>query len=94
MNLINLRYFVEVCREGNFTHAAEKIHVTQPTLTRAIKELEREFQVALVYRENNRIKPTLPGLKLMEMAVHVLSDIDQIKQVMKEYNGPLVKTTF
>ena len=43
MNLINLRYFVEVCREGNFTHAAEKIHVTQPTLTRAIKELEREF---------------------------------------------------
>lgn len=87
MNLINLRYFVEVCREGNFTHTAEKIHVTQPTLTRAIKELEREFQVALVYRENNRIKPTLPGLKLMEMAVHVLSDIDQIKQVMKEYSS-------
>jgi DNA-binding transcriptional LysR family regulator len=85
MNLLQLQYFIEVCQEGNFTHAANKIHVTQPTLTKAIKELEKEFQVALLYREKGSIKLTPPGEQLYQMATHVLQDVSHIYQVMDDY---------
>lgn len=69
MNLLQLQYFLAVCQEENFTRAAAKIHVTQPTLTKAIKELEKEFQVPLLYRGRHGVLPTTPGETLLSMAV-------------------------
>jgi DNA-binding transcriptional LysR family regulator len=54
MEMHQVRYFLAVCQELNFTRAAEKCHVAQPALTRAIKLLEDEFGGPLFHRERAR----------------------------------------
>ena len=51
MELRVLRYFLMVAREENITHAAQILHVTQPTLSRQIKELEEELESSLSEEE-------------------------------------------
>src|SRR5437762_1976669 len=54
MEMHQVRYFLAVAQELNFTRAAEHCHVAQPSLTRAIKLLEDEFGGALFHRERSR----------------------------------------
>ncbi len=54
MEMHQVRYFITLCQELNFTRAAEKCHVAQPALTRAIKLLEEEFGGHLFHRERAR----------------------------------------
>jgi DNA-binding transcriptional LysR family regulator len=54
MEMHQVRYFLTLCQELNFTRAAEKCHVAQPALTRAIKLLEEEFGGLLFHRERAR----------------------------------------
>jgi LysR family transcriptional regulator, hydrogen peroxide-inducible genes activator len=54
MEMHQIRYFLTLCQELNFTRAAEKCHVAQPALTRAIKLLEEEFGGLLFHRERAR----------------------------------------
>jgi DNA-binding transcriptional LysR family regulator len=60
MEMHQVRYFLAVVRSGNFTRAAEECHVSQPSLTRAIKMLEGELGNELFYRER-------PGVVLTEL---------------------------
>lgn len=55
MELRVLRYFATSAREGSMTKAAEKLHVTQPTLSKQIKELEEELGQKLFIRGNYNI---------------------------------------
>jgi DNA-binding transcriptional LysR family regulator len=58
MEMHQVRYFLALCEELNFTRAAERCHVTQPSLTRAIKQLEEELGGTLFHRERaTRISP-------------------------------------
>ena len=52
MELRVLRYFLMVAREENITHAAQLLHVTQPTLSRQIQDLEEELGTKLFVRSN------------------------------------------
>ena len=61
MEMHQVRYFLAVCEQLNFTQAAKKCHVTQPSLTRAIQLLEREFGGYLFHRERSRIQLTELG---------------------------------
>ena len=54
MEMHQVRYFLAVCETLNFTRAAERCHVAQPSLTRAIQKLEQEFGGPLFRRERNR----------------------------------------
>lgn len=82
MTLLQLSYFVEICREGNFTRAAEAQHVTQPTMTNVVKDLETEFGIRLLDRSNKAVLLTAAGTEFLEMAVSLLDYADHIKMVM------------
>ena len=65
MELHQVRYFLAVCDQLNFTRAAQKCHVTQPSLTRAIQLLEKEFGGFLFHRERANIRLTELGRVLI-----------------------------
>ena len=58
MEIKNLRYFLAVAREENMSHAAEMMHVTQPTLSKALKALEEELGKKLFTRHSFSIQIT------------------------------------
>jgi DNA-binding transcriptional LysR family regulator len=90
MELRVLRYFVEAAREGSMTVAAAKLHVTQPTLSRQIKELEDELGQKLFVRGNYNIRLTTEGEILYKRALDILDMADQTAAefaAMKGFNG-------
>ena len=84
MTLLQLSYYVEVCRLQNFTRAAQNMNVTQPTVTNAVRDLENEFGVRLLERTNKTLALTPAGQELFEMAVQLLNFSDQIHMVMSD----------
>jgi DNA-binding transcriptional LysR family regulator len=78
-----LRYFVTVARERNFTRAAEKLCMAQPPLSRQIQQLEEEFGVALFDRAVRPLMLTDAGRLLFEQAVQVLDRMDEMKAMMR-----------
>lgn len=58
MEIRQIRYFLAVCEQLNFTQAARQCHVTQPSLTRAIQRLEKEFGGYLFWRERPKVELT------------------------------------
>ncbi len=80
MELRVLHYFLAIAREENFTRAAEQLHVTQPTLSRQIADLEQELGVKLFLRSNHHIVLTQDGMMLKRRAQEILSLADKTKR--------------
>ena len=72
MELRVLRYFLEVAREGNITHAAQRLHISQPTLSKQLKELEGELGKKLFIRGNYNVHLTDEGMLLRKRAEDIL----------------------
>lgn len=90
MELRVLRYFLEVAREGNITRTARYLHISQPTLSRQLKELEEELGKKLFVRSNYSIKLTEEGLLLRKRAEDILEMVDKTAEEFKaldEING-------
>ncbi len=90
MDLRVLRYFLEAAREGNITHAAQRLHVSQPTLSRQLKDLEDELGKKLFTRSNYSIKLTEEGILLRKRAEDILEMADKTLAEFKaldEVNG-------
>ena len=84
MKLYQLKYFTAVCNYGYVTKAAEELHVTQPSVSSAIKELEDEFAVNLFHRINNRLSPTKEGLYFLDQATKILELVESTQNAMSE----------
>ncbi|HIQ75456.1 MAG TPA: LysR family transcriptional regulator [Candidatus Cottocaccamicrobium excrementipullorum] len=90
MELRVLRYFLEIAREGNMTHAAQRLHISQPTLSRQIKELEEELGKKLFIRSNYSMNLTEEGMLLRKRAEDILEMTDKTLAEFKsldEING-------
>lgn len=77
MEIRVLRYFLETAREGNMTRAAERLFISQPTMSKQLKELEKELGVKLFVRSNYNIRLTDAGILLRERAEDILSLVDK-----------------
>ena len=80
MEIRTLRYFLAVAREENMSRAAETLHVTQPTLSKALKSLEDELGKKLFTRHSFSIKLTEEGVLLRNRAEDLVSMADKIEQ--------------
>ena len=80
MEIRTLRYFLAVAREENMTRAAELLHVTQPTLSKALRSLEDELGKKLFLRHSFRIELTEEGALLRDRAEDLVSMADKIEK--------------
>jgi LysR family transcriptional regulator, hydrogen peroxide-inducible genes activator len=89
MTLTELRYLVAVARELHFGRAAEACHVSQPTLSVAVKKFEEELGVIIFERGGNDISLTAIGVQIVEQAHKVLSESASIREIAKSGKDPL-----
>ncbi len=89
MELRTLKYFLAVAREENMTEAANVLHVTQPTLSRQIADLERELGVTLFDRTNRSCVLTGDGMRLRQRAEEILSLVEQTEAELADREGAL-----
>ncbi len=90
MELRVLRYFLEVAREGSVTRAAERLHISQPTLSKQLKDLEGELGKRLLVRGSHDVKLTDEGQLLRRRAEDILSMADKTVEEFKslgEFTG-------
>ena len=80
MEIRTLRYFLAVAREENMTRAAELLHVTQPTLSKALKALEDELGKKLFTRHSFSIALTDEGVLLRDRAEDLITMADKIEK--------------
>lgn len=76
MELRHIRYLLAVADHGNFTRAAEALHISQPTLSQQIKQLERLLGVQLLDRSGRTVRPTDAGQVYAEHARNALRDLE------------------
>jgi len=85
MEMHQVRYFLALCEELNFTRAAERCHVAQPSLTRAIKQLEEEMGGALFHRERANTHLSELGRTLQPYLEQVYDRAEQAKREAQEF---------
>lgn len=73
-----LRVFVEVVRQGGFSRAAERLHATQPTVSKAVQQLEGELGLRLLDRIGRRVSLTTAGELVYRRAVPLLAQSDDL----------------
>lgn len=89
MTLTELRYIVAVARERHFGRAAQGCHVSQPTLSLAVKKLEEELGVVLFERGPGEVSVTPAGQKIVEQAQRVLEEAARLRELAQAGRDPL-----
>ncbi len=82
MTVTQLSYFVSVCRTKSISRASAECFVTQPAISLAIREIEKEFGLILFYRRGNRLKLTQEGERLYEKATKLLGLYEELENDM------------
>ncbi len=77
MEIRTLRYFLAIAQEENISKAATSLHISQPALSRAMKELEQQYQKQLFIRGNRKIQLTQDGVLLKRRAEEIIHLIDK-----------------
>lgn len=86
MTLKHLKIFITVYQEMSITHAAEKLHMTQPAVTRSIQEIENYYGVSLFERMNHRLYKTESGNRLYAGALHIVDSFEDLEKEMSDWN--------
>lgn len=84
MTLTQLKYFQTICKYNNITRASAELHISQPSLSSAVKELEQEFGVALFNRRSRGLELTPEGQYFLDEADKLLAHAEQLSDHMKQ----------
>jgi len=87
MTITQLQYVLAVAENKNFTLAAEKCFVTQPTLSMQIQKIEEELNVLIFDRTKKPIQLTEIGQKIVNQAKNIVNEADRIKDIVEQQKG-------
>ena len=76
MTLQQLHYIIEIAKNGSITAAAERLFISQPSLSKAVKEMEQELGILILKRSRHGIAFTAQGLELLSYAYRVTEQMD------------------
>ena len=84
MDIRVLRYFLTVAREENITRAAESLHITQPSLSKQLMELEQELGKQLLVRGKRKLTLTDDGVLLRKRAEEIVALLEKTEQERRQ----------
>ena len=84
MNLLYLKYAVEVAASGSINKAAEKLYMDQPNLSRCIKDLETSLGVSIFVRSARGMKVTPEGEEFLKYAERILKQVDTVENMFRK----------
>lgn len=87
MTLRHMKILVAVFQQGSVTKAAQALHLAQPSVSLAIRELEEYYGVALFDRIGRRLTPTAGGNAFYGYAVHIVSLMDELEKQMRNWDA-------
>lgn len=87
MEARSLKALVTVAREGGFSRAAQKLHLTQSAVSKAVKHLEDELQLPLLDRTTKPIQLTEAGRRVYQKAVTILAESETLKSELQDLRG-------
>ncbi|MBI6120482.1 LysR family transcriptional regulator [Salegentibacter maritimus] len=87
MTITQLHYVLAVAEHKNFTKAAQKVFVTQPTLSMQIQKLEEELDVQIFDRTKKPIQLTETGQKIVQQARNIVNESDRIQDIVDQQKG-------
>lgn len=79
-----LQYVIQIAAERNFSRAAEKLHIAQPSLSQQLSKLEKELGVLLFKRSTNSVELTHAGSVFVEKAQHIVDMTEQLRREMED----------
>lgn len=83
MNIVHLKYAVEIARTKSISKAAENLYMGQPNLSRAIKELEESLGITIFERTSKGISVTPDGEEFLQYARRIISQVDEVENMYK-----------
>ena len=95
MELRHLRYFIAVAKHGSFNRAAQSLHLTQPALSRQVKDLEEELAVPLLARGKNAVTLTEAGEQFYEEAREILARAElAVQRIRNESRNEILRVGY
>ena len=92
MEIRQLEYFCTLAHLENFTRTAEALHVSQPSVTKAIKSLESEIGLMLVDRRQKRVSLTMEGRAFLLHAEEIMQAVERAEQDMLRFRPDARRT--
>ena len=83
MNILHMKYAVEISKAGSINKASEQLFVAQPNLSRAVKELEADLGITIFDRSTRGMVLTIEGREFINYAEQILRQIEQVEQIYK-----------
>ncbi len=83
MNILHMKYAVEIAKAGSINKAAEELLVAQPNLSRSIKELEADLGITIFDRTAHGVSVTADGERFIGYAERILKEIDHVEEIFK-----------
>ena len=87
MNILYLKYAMEVAKYGSINKASEILYVAQPNISRAIKELESQLEITIFERNNKGMTLTQEGELLIQYGNRILKQIEEVEDIFKNKNS-------
>ena len=87
VNITELRYLVAIMKWGSVSAAAKQLYAAQPNVSKALKNLEEEYNLRIFERSSTGMIPTEQGRHFIEQAERVLDEVDRLNQGVQEEQG-------